>query len=277
MDDIFVFLAGAFLLGIARSASTCAIICAPGLMPYIIVKKLSLRESVKLGIIFNVPRIILLTALGAAVGALMATAGSGLDLRGFARPLGITGYLLMGAILIAGGGYVLWKGTQKGAQKNRGSDIGDIKDRTDTPCENRGKDGGKEEKSGTFFTRRIQKAMSETVENGSLLFFALGGLLSIACLGELAIIEGAVITGLAVGSSGAAIPALVGATTMFVFALGATLPVVIAAAVGGGVARRVRATKAVEKIRDFAAVLLILIGLVLVIAEVLAILKLLLA
>jgi len=274
MDDIFVFLAGAFLLGIARSASTCAIICAPGLMPYIIVKKLSLRESVKLGIIFNVPRIILLTVLGAIVGALMASAGNGLDLKGFARPLGITGYLLMGAILIAGGGYVLWKGTKKGIQKNHGSDK---KDEMNSRCENRGKEVGKKEKSGTFFARRIQKAMSETVENGSLLFFALGGLLSIACLGELAIIEGAVITGLAVGSGGAAIPALVGAATMFVFALGATLPVVIAAAVGGGVAMRVRAMKVVEKIRDFAAVLLIIVGLILVIAEVLAIQKLLLA
>jgi hypothetical protein len=269
MPDIPVIIAGVFLLGIARGASTCALICAPGMMPYIIVRKLSYLESLKLGILFNIPRILMLTALGAVVGYLISVAGHGLDLKGFSTPFGIAGYVLMGAILIAGGAYLL---SRIQAQDACGRDP-----KRDTADEN-GNEGSNRRKKknparawGNPVSAAIRKKMADTVENGPALFFILGGMLSIACLGELALIEGTVVTGVAAGTLGGAAPVVIGALVMFMFALGASVPVILVAVIGSGISGMTRVRKVIGKIRDIAAILLILVGLVLVFAELRAI------
>jgi len=63
-DAGVIFLLGyALFWGMRKGASVCVTICTPSLIPHIIERKMSWRQGLKAGIIFNLPRIIFLTAL----------------------------------------------------------------------------------------------------------------------------------------------------------------------------------------------------------------------
>lgn len=259
--SLAVFFLGMLLLGIGRGATTCALICAPGMLPYIIARKLSVWQSVRLGIIFNAPRILILTVLGALVGHVIAAVDKNIDLMHFARPLGMIGYALIGILLLAGGIWILKKG---GAFKMNSSG-------TQTTTEGK-------ESSGTacvvaeksIFHRllaRLENRLSQTMKNSSALFILLGGLMSIACLGELALVEMTLLTGIAVGTLGGFAPALLGALTMLFFAIGASLPVILVGAIGGGIAPRIKKQKTIQSLMDITGILLVIVGIVFIAVE----------
>ena len=210
-------------MGLIRGTSVCATVCAPGMVSYIVVNKFSWRESAMLGLIFNLPRILVLTAVGAIVGyiAFGFSVGSE-DILGPAVNVMAIGYLILGLFLLAFGGY--WLAITIEARENR-------KECKSTPpdlC----KVDETEKKHGWLYSKLSNK-FSNPQSGSKMLFLIWGGILSIACLGEIALIEGAVIGG------GAALfanehlgAAILGATAMFLFAIGATIPVLYVTIIG---------------------------------------------
>jgi len=103
---------------------------------------------------------------------------------------------------------------------------------------------------------------------GEALFLLWGGVLSLACLLELGLLEGAAASALA----GAGAPAAVasaggGAALMLVFSAGATVPIIVAAATGGGLVSTVKSRATLEKIRGVGGMLMVLLGLYFILAE----------
>jgi cytochrome c biogenesis protein CcdA len=211
-------------------------------LTYAIVTRVSLAESLKYGIIINIPRIMLFTAAGAIVGFLVAVAGRGLDLSGYSAPFGIAGYTLIGALFIATGTYVLLKKGPAGC-----------------PPE-------KENRSHPFVMFLEQK-LSGAPKSGSGRFFLFGSLISIACMGEIAIFETSALAGLASDGANPATSAARGAFILFIFSIGASIPVIIAFVAGNRAIRMLSSEEAVAQVRMVLAMLVILLGILFIATE----------
>ncbi len=108
--EIIILLASTFLLGLLRGSAVCATVCAPGLIPITISEKLTRKEALTLGIIFNLPRITILTILGAVVGFISFNLVEESSFKTGFSVVGISGYFLVGIFLLIFGGVTFAKG-----------------------------------------------------------------------------------------------------------------------------------------------------------------------
>jgi cytochrome c biogenesis protein CcdA len=242
LADLWLLVIGAFVLGLLRGATICALVCLPAALTYALVKRVSLAESLKLGIIINIPRIALFTAAGAVVGFLVAVAGGGLDLSRYSLPFGLVGYTLIGVMFIAAGTYVLLKKGPAGC-----------------PPE--------EDSKSHPFVRFIEQKLSGAPRSGAGRFFLFGSLISIACMGELAIFETSALAGFASDAGDPAVSAARGAFILFIFAIGASIPVIIAFVAGSGAIGRLSSKDAVAQVRTVSAMLVVLLGMIFIAGE----------
>jgi hypothetical protein len=101
------------------------------------------------------------------------------------------------------------------------------------------------------------------------LFLLWGGVLSLACLLDLGLLEGTAASALAgAQTAAAAASAGGGAMLMFLFSMGATVPILAAAATGGGLVKTVKDRKRLETIRGVGAMLMVLLGLFFLLSEI---------
>lgn len=270
MTDLAPALLAFFLWGVSRGISTCLLVCAPGMIPVMVNEKAGILRALWLGFLLSLPRILLLTALGAAIGFLSFETIKLARVRGAFWWTSIAAYVFLGLLLIVVGARLLWgyggsgatpeskPGRGKKAERNKGGSPG-----CDTP---------RLSPWGRFWT-----ALSARIYPGSgrsdTLFLLWGGVLSLACLAELGLLEGAAAGAISGGGGSAGYSAGLGAALMLALSLGATIPIMAAAAAGGSLVRWVRDKKRLEDIKGIFAIVMIMLGLFFVFREIQLVLK----
>jgi cytochrome c biogenesis protein CcdA len=265
-----------FILGVVRGSTICMIACAPGIIPYLIMKKYDWRKCLRLAILFNLPRIFVLSILGILVGILGFYLKELITsyLTNFFIPAQSLGYGLLGFFIFFFGAYMFMTSIDKKE---------DMKDWEDSKikCQNR-KNVKKrklknkklcaesdscinnpipEERSGILsFIRTKFRDIQNQPEN---LFLLWGGLLSLACLGEIILVELSIISGsFGLMSNSVTDAAILGGTAMFLFSIGAALPIIIVATISNPI--RVRFVDTIEKLesmRTIFGIVMIIVGL----------------
>ncbi len=256
--EILLIMLGSLTLGLIRGTSICATVCAPGMVSYIAVKKYSVRESVRLGLIFNLPRIIILTAVGGIAGYIVFILKTKLsDMIDLGRVMGL-GYVLLGFFLLAFGAYWFAKSMESREDRKEGNP------KPPDLC----KVGAQAKKHGWIFNK-ISNKLTNPKTQPTTLFLIWGGILSIACLGEIIIIEGAVISGAAASFGSEALGAIaLGSTGMFMFAIGATVPVIVVTIIGSSLPKYLKTAEKLEAVKTIGAIMMIMIGLVFILISI---------
>lgn len=95
--EIFLILGAMLIAGLARGSSVCSMVCAPGIISYVASKKVNWKKGIYYGIIFSIPRILVLTVLGGIIGFLSFTVSSTV-FRDISANLSLFSYFLIGLI-----------------------------------------------------------------------------------------------------------------------------------------------------------------------------------
>jgi sulfite exporter TauE/SafE len=263
-----------FILGIARGSSICLIACAPGIIPYLISKQYGWRKSLQLAVLFNLPRIILLSVLGIIVGII------GFSLKELITsllpqifiPIQTLGYGLLGIFILIFGAYMFTTSIEahenlkeakekKVRSKNKNAKENDKPGIKGTCVEEPlcTADANEAPKSGIL--AYVKKKFNYVQARPDRLFLLWGGIMSIACLGEIILIELSVISGsFGLISNSPSEAALLGGAAMFLFAVGASIPIIIAALVANPIGKIVRARGSLETVRTVFGIVMIMVG-----------------
>ena len=265
MTDIAPALLAFFLWGLSRGLTTCLFLCAPGMIPLLVNERARPLRSLWLGFLLSLPRILLLTILGAGIGFVSFEVLSVAQVKGAFWWTSVVAYTVLGLLLIAVGGRLL-------------------RDHGGPPAQGKGRKGSARKKAmrgkgapacrekapsawSRFWTGVAGRIYPESGKSDAL-FLLWGGVLSLACLAEIGLLEGVAAGGVSGAEASAASSAGVGAALMLALSLGATIPVMAAAAAGGGLVKWVRDKKRLENIKGVFAMLMVLIGLYFIFNEI---------
>ncbi len=257
--ELALLLGYSFTWGLRKGSTICATVCAPGLIPYIAERRLDWKEGFKVGLIFNLPRILFLTAFGAIVGYVSFTLISNPDFENATVGIGTIAYFLVGMFLLFYGIYTFLKAAEdrKKIRKMRSGDAND---------------GGNQEedlnkacyphtRAILFFTKKISKQKRE-----GFFLITWGSLLGMACIGETIVaFENALLGGVVASLGDDQMAAMfLGALVLFIFSIGATIPVLIVTTTSGRFSDRIKTREILNKIQTIGSVVMIMIGFILV-------------
>jgi sulfite exporter TauE/SafE len=269
MADIIAAGAAFFLWGLLRGLTTCLFLCAPGMIPIIVNEKAGMARSLWLGFLLSLPRILFLTALGAILGFIGFEVLSAAPVHNAIWAVSVGAYMFLGIMLVSIGARIL-------DSYGLGKDDASAPPPLHAGTANRGKlpkAGGNDCSKPASRWSRLWTGMSMRLYpkkgKSEALFLLWGGVLSLACLLDLGLLEGTAASALAgAGTSAAAASAGGGAMLMLLFSMGATVPILVAAATGGGLVATVKSRGRLEKIRGVGAMLMVLLGLYFLLAEI---------
>jgi sulfite exporter TauE/SafE len=232
-------------LGLAKGLSLCLITCAPGIVPYLVSKQYDWKKCLRLGIIFNLPRIIVLTILGVILGYISFLFKEWLEseVPSVLFPTQAVAYGILGIFILVLGGYMFT--TSVDTRENI-----------------------KEGKKPTCDMNRSKKAFSvvekiKNLESKPDLFFLLwGSLLSFACLGEVIVLEAGIVwSSIGVISNTLGEAMILGGFAMFLLAFGASIPLIIIATLSSSVRKYFDNVEKLESLRSIGGIILIIMGL----------------
>jgi len=265
MTDLAPALLAFFLWGLSRGLTTCLFLCAPGMIPVMVNERAGVLRSLWLGFLLSLPRVLLLTALGAIIGYVSFEALRAAQLKGAFWWTSVAAYLFLGLLLIAVGARLLRGYGGAGANRDR-KPAGEQK----AARKRRKRPDGKPDRPSAW--GRIWADLAERVYPGSgksdTLFLLWGGVLSLACLAEIGLLEGVAAGAVSGSEASGGYSAGLGAALMLSLSLGATVPIMAAAAVGGSLVERVRDKKRLELVKGVMAMLMVMLGLYFVFREV---------
>jgi cytochrome c biogenesis protein CcdA len=253
------------------------IACAPGIIPYLLTKNYNWRKCLQLAVIFNIPRIVLLSVLGIIVGIM------GFFLKELITsylgqifiPVQFIGYGLLGFFIFFFGAYMFTTGIdkredlkeQKGIRqikKNSAETVDQSINKNQVSLNNNLQNSTnickqEESKLLPYIREKFVKIQNKPTH----LFLIWGGILSIACLGEIIVIELSIISGsFGLISNNIFDAGLLGGTAMFLFAIGASLPIIIVATISVPIKTRfIDTIDKLETIRTVFGIVMIIVGL----------------
>jgi len=268
-------LAGVFFgWGLARGSVICATICAPAFATRAVDRGYSMRQGVAAAIYFNIPRILILTLLGAVIGYVAFSFSSSVEdnlepYEEATRWLRVFGYLALGIIVAILGMRMLIRNLDELEDIKEGKQPAACRQcrerrETDLP-EN--STVNPDASSGSGITGSFRELMRELDPRDRRLFFVSGGMLGLACTSELFV--GTLFTGggLAMLQDSPGAAAAAGGIIMFSFSAGASIPVVAVMAAAAGAARRSRSAAGLNRIKLAGATISVLMGILLVLAS----------
>ena len=240
--ELIGIFASIIALGLIRGSGVCVSICAPGLVPYIADKKRNWQYGLKAGILFNIPRVLLLTVAGSVIGYFGFKVVEKDYFEDIAGVLGGLGYFFVGIIFLAIGAYMFAKAADERIDLKEGIKNCNIKKKSNVMC-------------------KIERISPKR----RFIFLMWGSLMGIACIGEVTILEGGLLTGLAssyADSSSNAI--LIGAFAMFLFGIGSSIPILILTTATGKFSEGINTFEKLNKIKTIGSVIMIMVGLTLI-------------
>ena len=240
--ELIGIFASIIALGLIRGSGVCVSICAPGLVPYISDKKRNWRYGFKAGILFNIPRVLLLTIAGSVIGYLGFKVVEKDYFEDIAGILGGLGYFFVGIIFLVMGAYMFAKAADERI---------DLKEGINKSC--------------SLKKPKIMCKIEKISPKRRNIFLIWGSLMGIACIGEVTILEGGLLSGLAssyADSSSNAI--LIGAFSMFLFGLGSSIPIIALTTASGKFSEGINTFEKLNKIKTIGSVIMIMVGLTLI-------------
>ena len=225
----------AFTSGITRGSTVCAATCGPALASYVATEYGSgWRNGLRAGIIFNIPRIALMTLFGAIVGYLSSILLSPW-LEGSLVDVLFVGYTIFGV-------YVIILGfTMYGRNK--------------TPSHG--------------LLHKLLTRLTEHVSNSNRVLVLMGIILGAVCLLEVSLFDAIIIStasGL-FGSSAGVSTMITGALAMFSFGIGSTIPLLVITTTSGGISR-VIPEGSMDQARSILGVSMMIIGALIVLSKI---------
>ncbi len=213
--EIFLILGTMLIAGLVRGSTVCSMICAPSIISYVASKKRNWKEGMRYGIIFSIPKILVLTVLGGIIGFLsFTTAGF---FRRISADIGLFSYFLIGLMFFVLGINVFRKIDKK------------------YRCE----------------TKRVIPGTGDTK-----LFFVLGALGSLGCIAGA--FEGIMLSSaFSTLGNNSIMACILGASAMFLFAFGLSLPIIAGSALTGKITEKI---KHLREIRLVGATIMVVSG-----------------
>jgi sulfite exporter TauE/SafE len=227
-----------FVWGIRRGASTCMAMCVPVIIPALVEERGNWKNGVKIALLYNAPRIIVLTILGFAIGAGGYLIGAGLESFSVGSTVWAIVYIAVGCLMIAYGTYIFASSSER---------LDDLREGK-VECE---------EKSLHPILSKVRMATPK----GRLGLILWGGLVSLACVGETVIAMETMFVGVFSGNTGSPIEgAAVGGFAFFMFALGTAFPTLVIAGFSSRLADREKRRERLIQVERVAGALMIGFG-----------------
>lgn len=266
-----------FFWGLARGTTICLSVCVPGLLPYLAEKPRGPRDGARFGLLLCMPRLLIFTLIGVAWGAISYAIFSSSAFEDAAVWLYVIGYTALGAIIIVVGvGMFLKAARDKEDLRQAKLRAADASDRTDpgspmatSPEEAMAECEGPGDRTSHRAARSITGWLLRFVpesSRGERTFVLLwGSILGFTCLLEVSILEIAILGGAAANlAEGTLYAALTGGVAMFLFALGASIPIIVSAAAFAAYVDRVETEERLISLRVTGSLVMVLIGAMLV-------------
>jgi len=228
-----------FAWGIRRGASACLALCMPAIIPALVREKGGWKKGFMVALYFNLPRIFLLTLLGAVMGAggyALITSLESFTVGGTAWSVG---YAVIGCMMIVYGTYLFATVSER---------LDNLAD-GEVDCEAR--------ISHPIYSRF--RFAAPTTRLGLILW---GGVISIACIGETVIAVEGLMVMIFSGTTGSdpATSALIGALVFFMLALGSAFPSLVLSSFSSTLASREKRIQRLYQVERLAAALMIGFG-----------------
>ena len=237
MLSVILLMLFGFLSGLRRGASSCLALCVPSIIPTLIEDGGGWKRGLKIALLFNASRIVLLTILGTIIGAGGYIIGSEVESLTIGSTVWAVGYGAVGCMMVAYGTYTYASVTER-------LDLDE-----------------KSEHQERFRHPLLSRLKFVTPRNdtGLLLW---GGVVSIACLGETVVAMESIFTGMVSGEAGTSplSGALIGGLAFFMFAIGAALPTLVLAAFSSNLVDREKRRKRLLQVERLAGVMMIGFG-----------------
>lgn len=269
--EIVLILGSLFFWGLVRGTTVCVSICVPGLLPYLAERPRGPWEGARFGLLLALPRLAIFSAIGVVWGAVSYAVLQRAGFEDAAVGMYIVGYTALGAIVVLLGlGMFLRAAREKEdlrLAKLRDAGVGD--DAGEGAGASPPTDGTECPAPGDARTHRASRAIStlllrfvpETSRGERTFLLLWGSILGLACLLEVSVLEVGLLGGAAANlASGTAGAALLGGVAMLLFALGATIPLVVASSAFAAYVDRVDTRERLISIRVTGSLVMVLIG-----------------
>lgn len=266
-----------FFWGLARGTTICLSVCVPGLLPYLAEKPRGPWDGARFGALLCLPRLLIFTLIGIAWGAISYAIFSSAAFEDAAIWMYVVGYTALGAVIIVVGlGMFLKAARDKedlrqaklhAAEAPDGADVeppsATSAEEAMAECEGPGDSAGhRAARSITGWLLRFVPGSDRGERTFVLLW---GSILGFTCLLEVSILEVAILGGAAANlAEGTLYAALAGGLAMFLFALGASIPIIVSASAFAAYIDRVETQERLVSLRVTGALVMVLIGAMLV-------------
>ncbi len=240
-----------FLWGIRRGSSSCLALCIPSIVPTLVEERGNWKSGLKIALWFNAPRILLLSLLGAVIGAGGYIIREGVEEFSVGSSIWAIGYGVVGCIMIVYGTFIFATISDK-------LDEGDFEDE---------KDASTDQNSCVETPHPLISKFNLITPKSRTGLFLWGGLVSIACIGETVLAIETIFAGIFI-TEGAISPitgAMIGALAFFIFALGTATPSMLIASFSTSLADREKRKKTLLQIERYSGILMIGFGMILVV------------
>lgn len=262
-----------FFWGLARGTTICLSVCVPGLLPYLAEKPRRASDGARFGLLLCLPRLLIFTVIGIAWGAISYAIFSSATFEDAAIWLYVVGYTALGMLIIVVGiGMFLKAARDKEDLRQARLSEAEASDGPDpeaptvrsaeeamAECEGPADKGShRAARSITGWLLRFVPASSRGERTFVLLW---GSILGFTCLLEVSILEIAILGGAAANlAEGTLYAALTGGVAMFLFALGASIPIIISAAAFAAYIDQVETQERLISLRVTGSLVMVLIG-----------------
>lgn len=269
-----------FFWGLARGTTICLSICVPGLLPYLAEKPRGAWGGAKFGLLLCLPRMLIFTVIGFIWGAISYTIFSSKAFEDAAVWMYAIGYTVMGAIIVIVGLGMFLKAAKekdelrKAREAAKEAEVGAKAKATGTKGEVPSPGGpvaameqcavppdGRRHRASRSITGWLLRFVPESKKGERTFVLLWGSILGLTCLLEVSILEVAILGGAAANlAQGTLNAAIAGGLAMFLFALGATIPVVVSAAAFAAYVDRVETEEKLISLRVTGSLVMVLIG-----------------
>ena len=269
-------LASLFFWGLIRGTTVCLSICVPGLLPYLAEKPRGAWGGAKFGLLLCLPRLVIFTVIGFIWGAVSYAIFSSAAFEDAAIWMYVVGYMVLGAIIVVMGLGMFVKGAKAKDELRKermraeeetssGQSAPDRPPATleqATPAEDcEGPSSERAHRASMSITNTLLRFVPESKRGERTFVLIWGSILGITCMIEVSILEITILGGAAANlAEGTLNAALLGGLAMFLFALGATVPMVIASAGFATYIGRVETQDKLISIRVTGSLVMVLIG-----------------
>jgi hypothetical protein len=282
--ELAAVLGSLFFLGLIRGTVVCVSICVPGLLPYLAEKPRGAMDGAKFGLILCIPRLLIFAGIGLVWGALSFVL-FGQAFEDNALLISIYGYMVLGLIIAALGMGMFLKGAREKddlrKERLRLAEEGDPEDIRMGQIEpnNHHEDLDLPEcvtperrhrhRAANALSSIMLRVVPESNRSERTFLLIWGSILGFTCLIEVSVLELGAMGVLAAQFGNATVgAALLGALAMVVFAVGATVPVVVASSAFAAYVDRVTAQEKLLSLRITGSIVMILIGTILFIRSI---------